>query len=102
MLKLRAFFYSFLGFTGTISFFRAIGGEYDKAYAQCIRITSAYASIAQLTVYLNLPVDLPSKREVSRHRALVGRRERDFLRRAVATGAVVLDDNEVALWRCLS
>ena len=41
-------------FLSTIGLFRAFGGEFTAAYGLILRITSAYASIAQVTVFLNM------------------------------------------------
>ena len=60
-------------FLSTISIFRNLGTEFQVAYQQALQITSAYASIAQLTIYLNLPVDVPQRLNMTRARRNLGR-----------------------------
>ena len=60
-------------FLSTISIFRSLGSEFQVAYQQALKITAAYASIAQLTIYLNLPVDVPQRLKMTRARRKLGR-----------------------------
>ena len=59
-------------FLSTITIFRSAGAEFEKAYLLQLRMTSAYASIAQITTYLNLPVDVPMRRIYGRKRRKFG------------------------------
>ncbi len=59
-------------FLSTITIFRSAGAEFEKAYVLQLRMTSAYASIAQITTYLNLPVDVPMRRIFGRKRRAFG------------------------------
>ena len=59
-------------FLSTIALFRSIGGEFEKAYGLSLRVTAAYASIVQVTVFLNLPVDVPKRRADGRRRRSSG------------------------------
>jgi len=60
-------------FLSTISIFRSLGSEFQVAYQLALKITAAYASIAQLTIYLNLPVDVPQRLNMTRARRKLGR-----------------------------
>ena len=73
-------------FLSTISLFRALGGEFEKAYMESLRITAAYASIAQVTMYLNLPVDVPERLKMTRSRRKFGRELRTLEREGIANG----------------
>jgi hypothetical protein len=44
-------------FLSTIGIMRAVGSEFTVAYSLVLRLTTAYASIAEVTVFLNMPVD---------------------------------------------
>ena len=41
-------------FLATISIFRSIGGQFEQAYVETLKITSAYASICEITVFINV------------------------------------------------
>jgi len=73
-------------FLSTISLFQAVGGEFEKAYTQSLALTNSYASISQLTVLMNLPVDVPLRRKVARSRRRYGRELRDRFRDELKSG----------------
>jgi ABC-type multidrug transport system fused ATPase/permease subunit len=74
-------------FLSTITIFRSLDSEFQVAYQQALKITAAYASIAQLTIYMNLPVDVPQRLDTMRARRKLGRELR-------AEQLAKLDDNE--------
>ena len=45
-------------FLSTITLFRTIGVELDNAFQLYLRISSAYLSVAEITVYMNLATDM--------------------------------------------
>ena len=57
---------SLASFLSTISMFQSLGAEFESLFQDSIFITSSYASIAQLTVFLNLPVDVPDRQKLSK------------------------------------
>jgi len=74
-------------FLSTITIFRSLGGEFEKAYGESMRITAAYASIAQVTMYLNLPIDVPQRLKMTRARRKFGRELRAAERDGIANGS---------------
>ena len=44
-------------FLTTISLFQAVGAEIEVGYLQSLSVTNAYASIAAVTQFLNMPID---------------------------------------------
>jgi len=73
-------------FLSTISMFQSLGSEFEALFMDSIRITSSYASIAQLTVFLNLPVDVPDRLKLSKIRRERGQLIRQELREQIAKG----------------
>ena len=53
-----------------------------------LRITSAYASIAQVTIFLNMPIDVPQRLTATRQRRRKGKQLRAELRKGLETGKV--------------
>jgi len=60
-------------FLAVVATFRMLGLEYEKAYLQAVKITSAYASVVMLTTFLNLPIDSAAKMQVNLERRAFGR-----------------------------
>ena len=81
-------------FLSTIGALRQLGGEFTNAYGLILRMNNAYSSVAQLTVFLNLPVDVPARRVATRRRRKEGKRQRALVREQVARGEIKLK-NEV-------
>ena len=75
-------------FLSTIALFRAFGGEFTTAYGLILRITSAYASIVQVTTFLNMPIDVPQRLTTTRQRRKKGKQLRSELRAAVRDSKV--------------
>lgn len=86
-------------FLSTITIFRTAGAEFEKAYQLQLRITGAYASIAQITTYLNLPIDVPMRRVFGRKRRKFGLQLRQEERAKLARGEVDSHPDEVAVDR---
>uniref|UniRef100_A0A7S2FH94 ABC transporter domain-containing protein n=2 Tax=Octactis speculum TaxID=3111310 RepID=A0A7S2FH94_9STRA len=86
-------------YLSTITIFRLAGGEFEKSYQLQLRITSAYASIAQVTQYLNLPIDVPTRRVFSRKRRAFGRQMRQETRASLAGGKLSYDPTLLAVDR---
>jgi ABC-type multidrug transport system fused ATPase/permease subunit len=75
-------------FLSTIGIIRALGEEFTTAYGQVLRITGAYCNIRAVTVFLNLPVDVPQRLQVSRQRRILGKQLRAELRKSIRLGKV--------------
>lgn len=86
-------------FLSTITIFRSAGAEFEKAYLLQLRMTSAYASIAQITTYLNLPVDVPMRRIYGRKRRKFGLELRKAERAKMQEGTISENPDEVAVDR---
>ena len=85
-------------FLSSISALKQLGAEFQTAYGLILRMNNAYASVAQLTVFLNLPVDVPDRRVATRRRRKEGKRQRALVREDVAKGVIKLN-NEVPVDR---
>ena len=77
---------SIASFLSTISMFQSLGAEFESLFQDSIFITSSYASIAQLTVFLNLPVDVPDRQKLSKVRRERGKVIRQNLRDQIEEG----------------
>ena len=86
-------------FLSTITIFRSAGAEFEKAYQLYLRMAGAYASIAQITTYLNLPVDVPMRRIFGRKRRKFGLELRTAERAKMQQGKVAMDPDDVAVDR---
>jgi ABC-type multidrug transport system fused ATPase/permease subunit len=64
-----------------------------------LKVTAAYASIAQLTIYLNLPVDVPLRLRMTRARRKLGRELRAEERKRIELGDVSPSPDEVPVDR---
>jgi len=64
-----------------------------------LKVTAAYASIAQLTIYLNLPVDVPLRLGMTRARRKLGRELRAEERKRMELGEVSSSPDEVPVDR---
>lgn len=64
-----------------------------------LRITAAYASIAQLTIYLNLPVDVPLRLGMTRARRKLGRELRAEERTKFERGEITISPDDVPVDR---
>lgn len=64
-----------------------------------LKVTAAYASIAQLTIYLNLPIDVPLRLRMTRARRKLGRELRAEERKRIEHGEVVASPDEVPVDR---
>lgn len=85
-------------FLSSITALKQLGAEFQTAYGLILRMNNAYASVAQLTVFLNLPVDVPDRRVATRRRRKEGKRQRALVREDVARGIIKLN-NEVPVDR---
>mmetsp|Transcript_66321 Transcript_66321/g.149752 ORF Transcript_66321/g.149752 Transcript_66321/m.149752 type:complete len:329 (-) Transcript_66321:17-1003(-) len=70
----------------TISLFRTLGAEFEKCFQQALVVTSSYPAICQITVFLNMPVDVPKKLLMGRSRRRQGKQLRAELRDEIAKG----------------
>ena len=70
-------------FLSTITLFKTLGSELDKAFQLYLRINNSYLSVAEITMYMNMEVDVPAKLQANRQRRAVGKALRQKARAQV-------------------
>ena len=70
-------------FLSTITLFKTLGSELDKAFQLYLRINNSYLSVAEITMYMNMEIDVPAKLQANRQRRAVGKALRQKARAQV-------------------
>jgi ABC-type multidrug transport system fused ATPase/permease subunit len=73
-------------FLSTIALFQALGGLFEEAHGKSLAITASYRPIAQLTMFMNLPIDVPNRLHLTSKRCNVGKEMRNADRLRLASG----------------